>query len=211
MTIHEVTEENQAELISRIVAEMRSGAIWGMGADSAYALCADAFSPRALASITQMRNKGEFVTPIFIGREINLDGLVDGVGDDVRALIKEFWPGPLTLLATPQPMLAWGASRDAISIRMPADEFTRAVAYELGPMVAVAASRGTRSAPTTVVQAAETWGSDVPNWVNRGELDSNLQSTVIDIRGAKPNIVRLGAISKAELRAVANTVTMIAT
>jgi tRNA A37 threonylcarbamoyladenosine synthetase subunit TsaC/SUA5/YrdC len=94
---------------------------------------------------------------------------------------------------------------------MPADDFTRAVAYELGPMVAVAASRGTRSAPTTVVQAAETWGSDVPNWVNRGELDSNLQSTVIDIRGTKPNIIRLGAISKAELRAVANTVTMIAT
>jgi L-threonylcarbamoyladenylate synthase len=211
MTIHEVTEENQAELISRIVAEMRAGSIWGLGADSAYALCGDAFSPRALRTIIELRNKGEFVTPILIGREINLDGIVDGISDDVRALIKEFWPGPLTLLATPQPMLAWDATRDAISIRMPADDFTRAVAYELGPMVAVAASRGTRSAPTTAIQAAETWGSDVPNWVNRGELDSSLVSTVLDIRGTKPNIVRLGAISKAQLREVAPSVTMIAT
>ena len=211
MSIHEITPENRDTLLAQVVAEMRAGSIWGLAADSAYALCADAFSPRGLRTIKEIRNKGEFVTPILIGREINLDGIVDGITDEVRELVKAFWPGPLTLLARPQASLAWEASRDAISIRMPADEFTRAVAYELGPMVAVGAARGTRPAPTTAIQAAETWGSDVPNWVDGGVQDASRVSTVIDIRGAKPNIVRLGALTKAELKAVAPGITMIAT
>lgn len=210
MTIHDVTAENEAALTSQIVAEMRAGSLWGLAADSAYAICADAFSPRALRTIKEIRNKGEFVTPILIGREITLEGIADGITDEVRALIAAFWPGPLTLLATPHSGLAWEASRDAISIRMPADEFTRAVVYELGPMVAVGAARGTRPAPTTAIQAAEMWGSDVPNWVDRGPQDPEQVSTVIDIRGAKPNIVRLGALSKAQLREIAPSVTMIA-
>jgi tRNA A37 threonylcarbamoyladenosine synthetase subunit TsaC/SUA5/YrdC len=77
-------------------------------------------------------------------------------------------------------------------------------------MVAVAASRGSHAAPTTATQGSEIWGSDVPLWLNSGAAHSDLQSTVIDVRSDRPNIVRLGSLTASTLRGVVPGITMIA-
>lgn len=204
-------EESRPDLATRALAGMRAGEVWGLNADSAYALCTDAFSPGGLNRIRSLKAQGELITPILIGRDANLDGIVAHIPDEMRALVAAFWPGPLTFLVTPQPSLAWAATREAISVRMPAAESTRQLCHELGPMVAVAAGRSGFSTPTTAAQAAAIWGSDVPNWVDSGPADPELLSTVVDFRGRKPNVVRLGSVSAAQLRAVVPGVTVIAT
>lgn len=198
------------ELDERVLAGLRAGEVWGLNADSSYALCADAFSPLGVNRIRELKGRGELITPILIGREVNLDGIAEQVTEEMRRLIAAFWPGPLTLLLRPQPTLAWAATPSAISVRMPVYEHTRALCHELGPMVAVGAARG-GPAPTTVEQASALWGSDVRNWVDGGQANADDVSTVLDFRGPKPNIVRLGRLGAAELRAVVPGITMLAT
>jgi tRNA A37 threonylcarbamoyladenosine synthetase subunit TsaC/SUA5/YrdC len=54
------------------------------------------------------------------------------------------------------------------------------------------------------------WGSDVENWLDSGFAETDLLSTIIDFRSSKPNIVRLGALSSAQLRQVVPGISMIA-
>ena len=191
------------------LAGMRRGEVVGLNADSAYALAADAFSTRGVLGVQELKGRGDFATAILIGRETTLDGIVENVTDDMRKLMAAFWPGSLTFLARPQRTLAWAANRDSISVRIPANEWTREIAAELGPMVAVAASRGAHKAPTTATQAAEIWGSDVSHWLESGMADADLKSTVVDCRAERLNIVRLGSLSASNLRQVVPSITMI--
>lgn len=202
MTIHRLSEEVPAELWPRAVRDLRGGHIWGLNADSAYALVADAFHPTAATQVQALKGGSGFITPILIGRSANLEGIVANPTDDLRRLTAAFWPGPLTVVVQPTASLAWAASRDAISIRMPADDSTRQIAFELGPLVAVAAARNGQPAPLTAEAAEQLWGSSVSDWLDSGPADAALASTVVDFRGSLPNIIRLGAVSLAELQAV---------
>ena len=93
---------------------------------------------------------------------------------------------------------------------MPSNEWTREVISSLGPTVAVAATRSGTKAPTSAIQAAELWGSDAENWLDSGLANLDQVSTIIDFRGSKPNIVRLGALSASKLRQVVPAISMIA-
>lgn len=206
MTIH---ASGDAELTKRIVSELRAGKVWGLNADSSYALCADAFSAVGVKRIRDLKGRADLITPILIGRQANIEGIAAYPTNELRAMVEAFWPGPLTVVVHPTPSLAWSATPDAISIRMPMCESTREIAFELGPMVAVGAARGQHRAPTTAIQASEIWGSDVDDWLDAGMADPNQVSTIVDFRSATPNIVRLGALSAQQLREVVPGTTMI--
>jgi L-threonylcarbamoyladenylate synthase len=203
-------QEDRATATATVVSAMRAGEVIGLNADSSYALSTDAFSASGVAKIQRLKNRNDLITPILIGRTSVLDGILREVTAEMKTLMDAFWPGALTIIARPQPTLAWSASSDAISIRMPHDEWTREVVTEVGMVMAVAANRGAHSAPTTATQASEIWGSDVRHWLNSGPADSALVSTMIDFRDEKPNIVRLGSLSLTDVRAVLPSVTMIA-
>ena len=204
------SQDDKTTATQTVVSAMRAGEVVGLNADSSYALATDAFSPIGVAKIQQLKSRTDFITPILIGRTSVLDGILREVTADMKTLMDAFWPGALTIIARPQPTLAWSASSDAISIRIPQDEWTREVVTEVGMVMSVAANRGSHSAPTTATQANEIWGSDVSHWLNSGPADPALVSTMVDFRGEKPNIVRLGSLSQRDLRAVLPTVTMIA-
>jgi L-threonylcarbamoyladenylate synthase len=191
------------------IAGMRAGEVWGINSDSSYALATDAFS-NGVERIRNIKKQENFMTPILIGRPETLVGVVSKVTEEMQLLMDAFWPGPLSFIAKPNQTLAWSGSNDAITVRMPANEWTREVICALGPTVAVAATRSSSKAPTSAMQGAELWGSDVENWLDSGLADTDLLSTIIDFRGTKPNIVRLGALSASKLRQVVPAISMIA-
>ena len=191
------------------IAGMRAGEVWGINSDSSYALATDAFSI-GVERIRNLKKQEKFMTPILIGRPETLVGIVSKVTEEMQLLMEAFWPGPLSFIAKPNPTLAWSGSTDAITVRMPANEWTLEVISALGPTVAVAATRSGSKAPTSAMQGAEVWGSDVENWLDSGFANADLVSTIIDFRGSKPNIVRLGALSSAQLRQVVPGISMIA-
>lgn len=191
------------------IAGMRAGEVWGLNSDSSYALMSDAFSV-GVERIRNLKKQENFMTPILIGRPETLVGVVNKVTEEMQLLMDAFWPGPLSFVAKPNQTLAWSGTSDGITVRMPANEWTREIINSLGPTVAVAANKNGSKAPTSALQAAEVWGSDVENWLDSGLANSDLVSTIIDFRGTKPNIVRLGALSASKLRQVVPAISMIA-
>jgi tRNA threonylcarbamoyl adenosine modification protein (Sua5/YciO/YrdC/YwlC family) len=210
MNIREVSAiENIDEAISATVMSLRAGQIIGVNADSAYALLADAFSHTAVPRIQNLKKSHNFISPIMIGRAYTLQGLAE-VTPDMEKLIEAFWPGNLTLLLRPMQSLAWKASKDAISVRMPKDTFTLKLLEQLGPAFVVAANTSGRPVPTTAIQAAGNWGSEVKEWFDSGPIENPELSTIVDMRDGKANISRLGSLSLAEIRKVLPSVTMVA-
>ena len=201
--------ENIDDVIAKTVLSLRAGEIVGVNADSSYALLADAFNHTAVPRIQSLKKSEGFISPIMIGRAYTLQGLAD-VTTDMDLLIEAFWPGNLTLLLKPMPSLQWKASKDAISVRMPRDEFTLKLLENLGPAYVVSANAPGRKQPTTATQAANTWGSDVKEWFDTGVIEKPEPSTIIDMRDGKANITRLGSLSLAEIRKVLPSVTMVA-
>lgn len=210
MPIYQIGDaDSHAQGTRAAIAGMRAGEVWGLNSDSSYALMSDAFSI-GVERIRKLKKQENFMTPVLIGRAETLVGVVNKVTEEMQMLMDAFWPGPLSFIARPNQTLAWSGSNDAITVRMPSNEWTREVISSLGPTVAVAATRSGTKAPTSAIQAAELWGSDAENWLDSGLANLDQVSTIIDFRGSKPNIVRLGALSASKLRQVVPAISMIA-
>ena len=212
MTLINSFEAEPGALRQQIVAGLRGeGQVWGLNADSAYALCADAFSIGGVAKVQELKGRKDLITPVLIGRDMTLAGLASHVTPEMRALAEAFWPGPLTFVVRPSSSLQWVGTSDAMSIRMPLDELTRSIAFDLGPMVAVGAARDGQPAPLTAEAGQELWPEGVESWVDSGPADPSRVSTVVDFRGALPNVMRLGCLDITALRTVVAGITMINT
>lgn len=109
------------------------------------------------------------------------------------ALAARFWPGPLTLV------LPTGAG-PTLGVRCPDHHFVRAVAAAVGPIATTSANRHGEPTPTTATAAAASLGGAVAVVVDGGAL-TGVASTVVDVTGARPVVLRQGPIRSAEIEA----------
>ncbi|MCD1284650.1 L-threonylcarbamoyladenylate synthase [Brevibacterium sp. GP-SGM9] len=173
--------------------------------DTVYGVAADAFSASAVASLLAAKGRGRNMPPpVLVPRAETIFGLVDGVDDRVLALTSRFWPGPLTIIANAQPSLDWdlGDTHGTVAVRMPDDEYALALLGRTGPLAVSSANTSGSPAATSVDEAQEMLGEDIDIYVDGGARESGLASTIIDLSGQTPRIVREGPITAAELREV---------
>lgn len=173
--------------------------------DTVYGVAADAFSASAVASLLAAKGRGRNMPPpVLVPRAETIFGLVDGVDDRVLALTSRFWPGPLTIIAKAQPSLDWdlGDTHGTVAVRMPDDEYALALLGRTGPLAVSSANTSGSPAATSVDEAQEMLGEDIDIYVDGGARESGLASTIIDLSGQSPRIVREGPITAAELREV---------
>lgn len=117
-------------------------------------------------------------------------------------LADRFWPGPLTLVVTTRAGLPWvTAGLDSIALREPAHEFARALIQATGPLAAPSANRSGRPSPTSARHVLEDLAGEVPLVVDAGDLEHGLESTVVDVRGDTPVLLRPGAVTLEDIRA----------
>lgn len=173
--------------------------------DTVYGIGADAFSSRAVAVLLAAKGRGRSMPPpVLIGASEVIDGLAVEVPEAARELVATFWPGPLTLILTAQPSLAWdlGETRGTVALRMPADDLALELLGRTGPMAVSSANRTGQSAATTMEQARTMLGESVSVYLDDGERSAVKPSTIVDCTVSPPRVVRDGAISLAELQAV---------
>lgn len=142
--------------------------------------------------------------PVLVPRAETIFGLVDGVDETILALTARFWPGPLTIIANAQPSLDWdlGDTHGTVAVRMPDDEYALSLLSRTGPLAVSSANLSGRPAATTVDEAQEMLADDVDIYVDGGERTSGQSSTIIDLSGETPRIVRKGPIDAGELREI---------
>ena len=175
--------------------------------DTLYGLGADALSDDAVAKIYAIKGREEGKPIHAIVADLDMAERFAYVDDTARLLAEKFLPGPLTLILKKKPGIETGIARDidTFGIRIPNHPFCRALVDQFGgPVTTTSANRSgmhpMRNLDAILAQLGEQ-GEGVALCVDAGELPQRLPSTVIDLSGGTPNILREGAISAEEIRA----------
>ena len=125
--------------------------------------------------------------------------------DDAQRLADAFWPGPLTLVLPRHESVpdVVTAGLDAVGVRVPAHPVALALLRAFGqPIAAPSANRFTRISPTTAAHVATSLGDKVSCILDGGACTVGIESTVLDLCGTSPTVLRPGMITRAQLAAV---------
>ena len=171
--------------------------------DTVYGLGADAFNAAAVRRLLEVKGRGpDMPVPVLVGSWTTVDGLVTTVSTAARTLIEAFWPGGLSLVMNHAPSLAWdlGDTAGTVMIRMPMHPVALDLLRTVGPMAVSSANRSGQPPATTADAAVEQLGEDVPVYLDGGAAPVGVASTIVDLTGSVPRVLRQGAIGLDRLR-----------
>lgn len=177
--------------------------------DTVYGLGADAFDNAAVNSLLATKGRGpDMPVPVLIGSWSTVDGLVTELSAVGRRLVEAFWPGGLSLVVEHAPSLRWnlGDTAGTVMLRMPLHPVTLDLLRRVGPMAVSSANRSGSPAARTAQEAHEQLGDDVPVYLDGGPAAQGVASTIVDLTGALPRVLRQGAVPLDAIREVAGAV-----
>ncbi|MFD5620253.1 L-threonylcarbamoyladenylate synthase [Streptomyces yangpuensis] len=184
---------------------VRRGELVVLPTDTLYGIGADAFSPEAVHDLLAAKGRGRGMpTPVLIGSPNTLHGLVTDFSEQAWELVDAFWPGALTLVAKHQPSLAWdlGDTHGTVAVRMPLHPVAIELLTEVGPMAVSSANLSGHPAPEDCDAAREMLGDSVSVYLDGGPTPGIEPSSIVDVTGKVPVLLRAGALSADQLREV---------
>ncbi|HEX7996634.1 MAG TPA: L-threonylcarbamoyladenylate synthase [Streptosporangiaceae bacterium] len=199
-------EEQRSAGIAAAVAAVLQGELVVLPTDTVYGIGADAFRPGAVHSLLNAKGRGrEMPPPVLVGSVRAANALVEDLGPYGQELIDEFWPGGLTLICRSSRSLKWdlGETKGTVAVRMPQDQVALDLLAQTGPMAVSSANLTGQPAATTAGGAREQLGESVAVYLDGGPCETDVPSTIVDLTGDMPRLLRGGAVSIGRLREVA--------
>jgi L-threonylcarbamoyladenylate synthase len=198
------------ENIARAARALAEGRLVVLPTETVYGLGANAFDVMAVARVFEAKRRPSF-DPLIV-HIADLDFLA-GVASFPSAMAAElarvFWPGPLTLILPKRgrvPALVT-SGLDTVAVRMPAHPVARQIIRLSGvPVAAPSANPFGYLSPTRAEHVVRLLGDRVDLVVDGGPCEIGVESTVLDVTGARPLILRPGGLSRADLEAVCGPV-----
>ncbi|MHA0288389.1 L-threonylcarbamoyladenylate synthase [Mycobacterium sp. C3-094] len=190
-------EQREAGIASAISA-LKGGRLVVMPTDTVYGIGADAFDSAAVASLLAAKGRGrDMPVPVLVGSWHTIDGLVYSVPQSAKELIRAFWPGALSLVVRQAPSLQWdlGDANGTVMLRMPLHPVAIDLLRDVGPMAVSSANISGRPASVTAQQAREQLGDLVEVYLDGGPAEQQAASTIVDLTGAHPRVLRQGPVS----------------
>ncbi|HLV10917.1 MAG TPA: 5-(carboxyamino)imidazole ribonucleotide mutase [Trueperaceae bacterium] len=198
--------------IATAAAHLRAGGLVAFPTETVYGLGAAAGDPRAVARVfaAKGRPRGHPLI-VHLGDASALwqwadrDAQAERGADPalVEALAERFWPGPLTLVLHARPGVdrAITGGQDTVALRVPASPVARALIAAFGaPLVAPSANRFGHVSPTRADHVAGDFGDDDVLVLDGGPTDLGLESTILDLTGPEPRLLRPGALPLERVR-----------
>ncbi|HTW00049.1 MAG TPA: L-threonylcarbamoyladenylate synthase [Streptosporangiaceae bacterium] len=192
--------------IAAAALALRNGELVVLPTDTVYGFGADAFYPAAVTRLLASKGRGrDMPPPVLVGTVRAATALIEDLGPYGKDLIDEFWPGGLTIVCRANRSLNWdlGDTRGTVAIRMPLHPVALDLLKETGPLAVSSANRTGLPAATTAAFAQEQLGDDVSVYLDGGPCDTDVSSTIVDLTGEVPRLLRAGAVSVGKLREVA--------
>ncbi|MFD9725098.1 L-threonylcarbamoyladenylate synthase [Streptomyces sp. NPDC059072] len=184
---------------------VRRGELVVLPTDTLYGIGADAFSPEAVHDLLAAKGRGRGMpTPVLIGSPNTLHGLVTDFSEQAWELVDAFWPGALTLVAKHQPSLSWdlGDTQGTVAVRMPLHPVAIELLTEVGPMAVSSANISGQPAPEDCDAARTMLGDSVSVYLDGGPTPGIEPSSIVDVTGKVPVLLRAGALTAEQLREV---------
>jgi len=191
--------------LAEAAASLRKGDLAVIPTDTVYGLAADAFSPPAVTALLAAKGRGrQMPPPVLVGTVRAATALVEDLNTFGKDLIDEFWPGGLTLVLRANRNLIWdlGDTKGTVAVRMPLHEITLELLKETGPLAVSSANISGAPPATTAAEAEAHFGEAVAVYLDGGPCSGDVPSTIVDLTGPVPKLLRAGVISVARLREV---------
>jgi L-threonylcarbamoyladenylate synthase len=173
--------------------------------DTVYGIAADAFTPAAVTALLEAKGRGrDMPTPVLVGSVRAAQALVEDFGTYGQDLVDEFWPGALTLVCRANSTLAWdlGDSKGTVALRMPLHQLALELLKETGPLAVSSANRSGAPPARTAADAEAQLGDSVEVYLDDGPSGEADPSSIVDLTGAVPRLLRAGAIPEERIREV---------
>ncbi|MEZ5814204.1 MAG: L-threonylcarbamoyladenylate synthase [Alphaproteobacteria bacterium] len=190
--------------IAEAAGILKAGGLVGMPTETVYGLAANALNGNAVAKIFAVKGRPSF-NPLII-HVPNLESAEEyvQVNDAARKAAHHFWPGPLTLILPRKSdceisELA-SAGLETLAVRVPGHKVALALLKQAGvPVAAPSANKSGSLSPTSPAHVHEQLGDQVDLILAAGPCAVGLESTVLDLSGDKPEILRPGAVTAEQI------------
>lgn len=200
-------EAPDSAVIAEAAARLRAGGLVAFPTETVYGLGANAFDPEAVARIYAAKGRPA-TNPLIchVADEFSARQWLAAVWPPAAAtLAAAFWPGPLTLVVPARlhvPTIVT-AGTPTVAIRVPAHPVALALLRAVGrPIAAPSANRSEAVSPTLAEHVVRSLGAAAEYVLDGGAATVGLESTVVDLTGAVPELLRPGQVTLARLRAV---------
>jgi tRNA threonylcarbamoyl adenosine modification protein (Sua5/YciO/YrdC/YwlC family) len=191
--------------IASAVSAAKGGQLIVLPTDTVYGIGADAFDTAAVAALLAAKGRGrDMPVPVLVGSWDTIDGLAHVVPVAARDLIRAFWPGALSLVVRQAPSLRWdlGDADGTVMLRMPLHPVAIDLLREVGPMAVSSANVSGHPPALTIEDARDQLGERVEVYLDGGPSAEQAASTIIDLTGAHPKILRRGPVTGERIAAV---------
>lgn len=197
--VFDCTDPDQREIgIASAISALKGGRLVVLPTDTVYGLAADAFDSAAVAALLEAKGRGrDMPVPVLVGSWHTIEGLVYTVSQAARELIRAFWPGPLSLVVQQAPSLQWdlGDAHGTVMLRMPLHPVAIEVLREVGPLAVSSANISGHAPAVTAADARHQLGARVEVYLDGGPSPGQSASTIVDLTGPQPRILRAGPVS----------------
>ena len=183
---------------------LAGGEVVGIPTETVYGLAANALDEAAVAKIFEAKGRPQD-NPLIIHISAleQLEGLAEEISPAVWQMAEQFWPGPLTMVVKKKDIVPdrTSAGLDTVGIRMPSHPVARAIIDAAGvPLAAPSANTSGKPSPTTARDVLDDMNGKIPAIVDGGACTVGVESTVVDMTGEFPQILRPGAITEEMIR-----------
>jgi L-threonylcarbamoyladenylate synthase len=196
-----------APLVDNAITLWRMGELVAMPTETVYGLGADATNGQAVAKIYSVKSRPQFNPLIVHVADVATAQKYVQWNDTAEMLARAFWPGPLTLVMKRRLYCRISdlvsAGGDTIAVRIPSHPLVQKMLAGFGGGIAApSANRSGRISPTCAQHVREELGDNVKLIVDGGACTVGLESTVLDISGAAPTLLRAGTITRKAIEAL---------
>lgn len=191
-------EQTRAIGIASAVSAVKGGSLVVMPTDTVYGIGADAFDTEAVSALLSAKGRGrDMPVPVLVGSWHTIEGLVYSVPNTARELIRAFWPGALSLVVRQAPSLQWdlGDAHGTVMVRMPLHPVAIELLREVGPMAVSSANISGQPPAVTAKDARDQLGDLVEVYLDAGPSQQQAASTIVDLTGAHPRVLRQGPVT----------------
>ena len=197
----------QSRHVNKALKAISEGYIIAIPLEHSYAFACDAFKHDAVRAMHVLRGDPLFTAAqVLVGSTKTAQGVVREITPEIGALMKKFWPGMLSMNLRPQTGLTWDLGDanqlDRVSIRVPRSKFAQALVAGSGPLAVASAVRVGRPIPKALSDIL-VLDSDLALQFNYGSLRKGPITTVLEADETGVRVIRVGAISLAQIQSVA--------
>ena len=204
MTARVVADDAQGRAVA--VAVLREGGVVALPTDTVYGIAVSLATPGGIERLYRVKDRPPDKAVMLLLDDATQAARAGQITPAAAALAAAFWPGGLTLIVPQRPDVPWPAvltgGSATIGLRVPDHDAPRTLARSVGPLPTTSANRSGVPEATDAAGVVAQLGEAIDLVLDGGPAPGGLASTIVDCTGARPTILRVGAVPPESVAAI---------